>query len=190
MLSSFLNKNDKRVNGVSELVAMADVASRSVLLACTSALGASSLKLLDEPRHDFLVLNNLTLSMALGTVVDVVWIVSATASAVRADGLLVVCQFKVFASVQLFKSSSDLQSETGSRLLLLFLLAKHVSKGMAATTTLLLLLLVLSNALLSTPVIPTAFIRVRQHLICRCYILELLPSGFISLVFIGMVLHS
>jgi len=128
--------------------------------------------------------------MALRTVVDVVWIVSATTSAMRADGLLVVCQFKVFARVQLFKSGSDLESETGSCLLLLSLLAKHVSKRMAATTTLLLLLLMLSNALLSTSVVPTALIRVRQHLICGCYILELLPSSFISLVLIRMVLHS
>lgn len=65
--------------------------SRSVLLASALALRALNLKLLLEARHDFLHLDNLAPALAPRTVVDMVWVVSAATSTVRADALLVVC---------------------------------------------------------------------------------------------------
>jgi hypothetical protein len=71
-------------------VATAYMASGGNFLAASLALGASSLELLNEARHDLLIFNNLSFTVASRAVVNVVWIISSTASAVRADSLLVV----------------------------------------------------------------------------------------------------
>lgn len=78
-------------------MAVTDVASRCVELASARTLGALSLILLHEAGHDLLILNDLPFAVAPRTVVHMVWVVSATASAVGADGLLIVRQFKVLA---------------------------------------------------------------------------------------------
>lgn len=78
-------------------MAVADVASRCAELASARTLGALSLILLHEAGHDLLVLNDLALAVAPRTVVHMVWVVSATTSAVGADGLLIVSQFEVLA---------------------------------------------------------------------------------------------
>jgi hypothetical protein len=89
--SSLLYENIEGVGGIGQLVSFADMTSRSVPLASALALRALSLKLLLEARHDLLHLDNLALTLAPRTVVDMVWVVSATTSTVRADTLLVVC---------------------------------------------------------------------------------------------------
>jgi hypothetical protein len=88
--SSLLYENNERVDGVGQLISVADMTRRSIFLARALALRALSLKLLLEARHDLLHLDNLALTVAPRTVVNVVWVISAATSAVRADGLLVV----------------------------------------------------------------------------------------------------
>jgi hypothetical protein len=79
------------------------MASRRHNLSLTSALVTLLLELLDEAWGNLLLDNRHSLPIALGTSLDIIWVVSSTASAMRADDIAIVGDVKGLADVQLFK---------------------------------------------------------------------------------------
>lgn len=79
------------------------MASRRHNLSLTSALVTLLLELLNEAWGNLLLDNRHSLPIALGARLDVIWVVSTTASAVRADDIAIVGDVKRLADVQLFK---------------------------------------------------------------------------------------
>jgi hypothetical protein len=77
--------------------------SRRHNLSLTSALVTLLLELLDEAWGNLLLDNRHSLPIALGTSLDIIWVVSSTASAMRADDIAIVGDVKGLADVQLFK---------------------------------------------------------------------------------------
>jgi len=79
------------------------MASRRHNLSLTSALVALLLELLNEAWGNLLLDNRHSLPIALGASLDIIWVVSTTASAMRADDIAIVGDVKGLADVQLFK---------------------------------------------------------------------------------------
>jgi hypothetical protein len=74
----------------------------------TIALRALDLEILDESRSDLMTLHNNPVSAALITVLNIFWVLSPQTPTMRANNFPVVCDLKIFANIQLFKSDSDL----------------------------------------------------------------------------------
>lgn len=108
ILGSCFNVNPKQVDRVYKLIRVTNVASACNFLSLTIADWAFGLELLHKTRHDLLLLNDMTLTAASMASFNMVWVITATSSAMRADNFLSVLDFVRVTSVQVFKSASHL----------------------------------------------------------------------------------
>jgi len=115
--SSLLDEHEELVEGLLRFVSPADVASGRLNPALSSALVALSLELLDEAGGELLFLDDHTLTMALGALSNVIWIISSITSAMWANRLPSVLHFHVLAVVQVLERDAELDGHTGASLL-------------------------------------------------------------------------
>ena len=96
---------------------MTNVAFRLYNLSFASALVAVGLELLHEARADLLFLNNDAFTLALGALLNIAWIISSRASAVRADGTPRVLNFHLLSVVKVFQRDPELHCDARSNTL-------------------------------------------------------------------------
>ena len=86
-------------------------------LSSALALRALLLELLHEARCELLLGQDLALALALGALLDVVGVICATPSTVRADDSPVIGDFELLAEVQLFQCYFNFQLDVWPSLL-------------------------------------------------------------------------
>lgn len=81
---------------------MADVARRGDDLALAFAHRALLLHLLDKARHDLLLHNDMTFPSAFRASFDIIFVVTASAATMGADGLTAIGELEAMSLVELF----------------------------------------------------------------------------------------
>lgn len=126
--STLFNKQSQWVEGIHYFFTRALVAFGCVFLAFATAHGAFLGELLDKTRHNLLFGNDLSCSITFGASLDMRRIICSWTPTMRTNNLAIVLEFKFRPSVELFKSSPDLQVNWRPSLLLLLAKTKHICK--------------------------------------------------------------
>ena len=111
---ALLHPDKQAVHAASQGIALTEVASARLNLSRARTLITLLLELLHHAWADLLASDNGALALTVWTCGYIVFIVCSTASAMRANNVAVVLQFKISTCVQLCQRNRDFQTYTWS----------------------------------------------------------------------------